>query len=155
MRFQTSVVLPVLLVLVVCVVASGRGTRAASAEHAFTGLKVRFQTTDVNSTIRFYRDVLGLQIVDQWSDDCDVGVIFGLEGAAGTAFLEFGQVSSPDTPHNGGASIQLRIGDMAAFLARLGDRWAVDGPHERPWGSVYTYLRDPNGVQVIVYTGAV
>lgn len=118
--------------------------------HEFTGLKVRLQTADVAATVSFYRDILGLAVVDQWSEADDSGVIFGLEGVAGSAFLEFGQAASPD---NGSASVQFRVGDMAAFLARLGDAWTVDGPHERPWGSVYSYLRDPNGVQVIVYAG--
>lgn len=106
----------------------------------------------MDATIHFYRDVLGLQVVDQWSDDGDSGVIFGLEDVSGTAFLEFGQVPSPD---NGAASVQFRVADMAGFLARLGATWVVDGPHERPWGSVYTYLTDPDGVQVIVYVGTV
>jgi catechol 2,3-dioxygenase-like lactoylglutathione lyase family enzyme len=128
------------------------GAHHRTAEHEFTGLKVRLQTADVDDTIHFYRDVLGLQVVDQWSEEGDAGVIFGLEGAAGTAFLEFGQTGSPD---NGVASVQLRVVDMAEFLARLGDRWEADGPHERPWGSVYAYLTDPNGVQVIVYVGTV
>ena len=98
---------------------------------------MRLQTEDVAATVSFYRDVLGLDVVDQWSGEEDSGVIFGLEGAAGAAF------------------VQLRVRDMAGFLRRLGDAWAVDGPHERPWGSVYSYLRDPNGVQVIVFDGTV
>jgi catechol 2,3-dioxygenase-like lactoylglutathione lyase family enzyme len=122
------------------------------AEHEFTGLKVRLQTADVAATVSFYRDVLGLEVVDQWSGADDSGVIFGLGGVAGAAFLEFGQVASPN---NGTASVQFRVADMASFLTRLGNTWAVDGPHERPWGSVYGYLRDPNGVQVIVYAGTV
>lgn len=125
---------------------------AGPAAHDFTGLKVRLQTTDLASTVSFYRDVLGLEVVDQWSEADDAGVIFGLEGVAGTAFLEFGRSSSPS---NGAASVQFRVEDMAGFLDRIGDAWAVDGPHERPWGSVYSYLRDPNGVQVIVYKGTV
>jgi len=120
--------------------------------HEFTGLKVRLQTSDLAATVSFYRDVLGLAVVDRWSEADDAGVIFGLEGVDGRAFLEFGQVASPD---NGAASVQLRIGDMASFVARLGDAWAIDGPYERPWGSIYSYLRDPNGVQVIVYAGKV
>lgn len=130
---------------------SGVGAPAPEA-HDFTGLKVRLQTADIPSTVAFYRDVLGLEVVDQWSGDDDAGVILGLEDAAGAAFLEFGEVASPD---NGAASVQFRVEDMASFLRRLGDRWEVDGPHERPWGSVYSYLRDPNGVQVIVFHGRV
>ncbi len=120
--------------------------------HELTGLKVRLQAADLAATTFFFRDVLGLEVVDRWSGADDSGIVFGLGGVAGSAFLEFGQVASPD---NGAASVQLRVDDMAGFLARLGDRWAVDGPHERPWGSVYSYLRDPNGVQVIVYAGTV
>lgn len=128
------------------------GVYKLPAEHGFTGLKVRLHTADVEGTIRFYEDVLGLQVVDRWSDGGDAGVVFGLQGTAGTAFIEFGQISSPS---NGTASVQLRTGDMVGFLARVGGRWTVDGPHERPWGSVYTYLTDPNGVRVIVYGDAV
>ena len=136
---------------------TGPAARAASVSdrevpHEFTGLKVRLQTADVAATVSFYRDMLGLEVVDQWSGDGDSGVIFDLEDDSGAAFLEFGKVA---TPNNGAASVQLRVGDMAGFLNRLGDGWAVDGPHERPWGSVYSYLHDPDGVQVIVFTGRV
>lgn len=134
------------------IVSLGGGSSPRQSAHEFTGLKVRLQTEDVAATVSFYRDVLGLDVVDQWSGEEDSGVIFGLEGAAGAAFLEFGEVASPN---NGAASVQLRVRDMAGFLRRLGDAWAVDGPHERPWGSVYSYLRDPNGVQVIVFDGTV
>lgn len=140
-----------LLVVGLLFASSGSGPDLRRA-HEFTGLKVRLQTADVAATVLFYRDVLGLEVVDRWSGEDDAGVIFGLEGAEGAAFLEFGQVASPD---NGAASVQLRVGDMAGFLDRLGEAWAVDGPHERPWGSVYSYLRDPNGVQVVVYAGRV
>ncbi|MEJ2204505.1 MAG: VOC family protein [Gemmatimonadota bacterium] len=140
------------LLAAVLVLALTGSVSDGEAVHEFTGLKVRLQTADVAATVSFYRDILGLEVVDQWSGDGDSGVIFGLEDDSGAAFLEFGKVA---TPNNGAASVQFRVGDMASFLDRLGDGWAVDGPHERPWGSVYSYIRDPNGVQVIVFTGRV
>jgi catechol 2,3-dioxygenase-like lactoylglutathione lyase family enzyme len=118
--------------------------------HEFTGMKLRLQTADLEGTVSFYRDVLGLEVVEQWSDGDDAGAIFGLEGVADAALLEFGEVESPD---NGAASVQLRVEDVADVLARLGDAWPIDGPHERPWGSTYAYVMDPNGVQVVVYAG--
>ncbi|RMH16201.1 MAG: VOC family protein [Gemmatimonadetes bacterium] len=142
-----AVVLPVALVL-----SLGAVRWAASGGHDFTGFKVRLQTADIEATVAFYHGLLGLEIVDRWSEGDDSGVIFGLSDATGTAFLEFGRVESPN---NGAASVQLRVEDMDGFLRGLGDAWAVDGPHERPWGSVYSYLRDPNGVQVIVFDGRV
>lgn len=144
--------LPRPLLAVVLIVSLAGGVSKPRTAHEFTGLKVRLQTADLAATIAFYRDVLGLEVVDQWSGADDSGVIFGLDGVDGAAFLEFGSVASPN---NGAASVQLRVGDMAGFLRRVGDAWTVDGPHERPWGSVYSYLRDPNGVQVIVFTGTV
>ena len=121
-------------------------------QHDFSGLKVRLQTADLQATVRFYHHVLGLEIVDQWAEEGDAGVIFGLEDATGKAFLEFGLTESPD---NGAASVQLRVPDMTRFLSRLEHQWEVDGPHMRPWGNVYTYLTDPSGIRVIVYQGRV
>ena len=58
-----------------------------------------------------------------------------------------------------GLKVRLQTADVAATVSFyrdvLGLEVVVDGPHERPWGSVHAYLRDPNGVQVIVYAGTV
>lgn len=122
-------------------------------EGPITGLKVRLDTGDVDATVGFYGDLLGLTVVDRWADGDDVGVIFGLDDSrAGPAFLEFVQVGAPS---NGGASVQLRVDELHAFLDSLRGRWPVDGPVDRPWGSTYAYLADPDGVQVIVYEGRV
>lgn len=124
------------------------GARLGARGRGFTALKVRLETRDLEATVRFYADILGIEVVDRWAEGSDVGVVFALTRADGSAFLEFGEVPEP---REAGVTVQLRTANLDAFAARVGDRWPVDGPHERPWGSVYAYLRDPNGVELIVY----
>jgi len=39
------------------------------------------------------------------------------------------------------------------LLAQLPADAASRGPIQRPWGSRYAYLSDPNGIQVILFEG--
>ena len=50
-------------------------------------------------------------------------------------------------------SLQFRVSDLARIEPRLQGVVSCEGPSERPWGSVYLYLHDPSGIQVIVYEG--
>jgi hypothetical protein len=52
-----------------------------------------------------------------------------------------------------GLSLQFRTENLAAFKAGLPPLIECSGPTERPWGSSYLYLTDPNGISVIVFDG--
>lgn len=52
-----------------------------------------------------------------------------------------------------GFSLQFRTEDLRGFRALLPPGTQVRGPVERPWGSTYLYLTDPNGISVVVFEG--
>jgi hypothetical protein len=54
-----------------------------------------------------------------------------------------------------GISLQFRVHDLADIADKLRGHVEFLGPEERPWGSVYLYLEDPTGIQVILYEGEV
>ena len=139
-----------LLLAVVCIVACARPRHAPLAD-GFTGLKTRIETPLLDETARFYTDLLGLRVLDAWDEAGDRGVILGLRDTrSGEAFLEIAHAAAATTPV---VSLQFRVRDLAAVEARLRGRWPYRGPERRPWGSTYLYLRDPAGVQVILYEG--
>lgn len=92
-----------------------------------------------------------MTVVEAWNEPGDVGAILAFPGGRQEAFLEVYYV---DKPHEfDGLSLQFRVGSITAFTASLSDDIAFEGPVDRPWGSKYLYLRDPNDIQVIVYEG--
>jgi uncharacterized glyoxalase superfamily protein PhnB len=54
-----------------------------------------------------------------------------------------------------GLSLQFRTGDLDTFLVGIPANVCARGPVERPWGSRYACLTDPNGIGLIVYEGRV
>lgn len=102
-------------------------------------------------TRAFYEGVFGMTAVEEWTEPGDVGAILAFPGGPQKAFLEIYDVD--DQRAFDGLSLQFRVDSVAGFLATLSDNIEFDGPTDRPWGSRYLYLRDPNNIQVIVYEG--
>ena len=123
---------------------------SVSGSRVALAIKTRITTPDVDATRAFYERVLGLAVVETWEDPGDRGVILALSPSAREGLLEI---------HDGPAgaldrlSLQFKVHDLAAFTDALPSGVPYDGPTTRPWGSTYVYLRDPNGVQVVVYSG--
>ncbi len=115
-------------------------------------LKTRISTPHFEQTQSFYQDLFGLVVVEDWDEPGDRGVILALDDQRIDALLEIRRAG--DEARFDGLSLQLRVADVEAFIARVRDRVVFEGPKARPWGSRYVYLRDPNDIQVIVYDGA-
>lgn len=114
-------------------------------------IKTKIWTTNVDATKSFYQQLFDLVVVEEWDDPDDTGVILSPSKDDLSALLEiyFGE----EKRAHSGLSLQFRVNDLAVFenkLIALGD---IDyrGPVERPWGSEYIYLTDPNNIDVIVY----
>lgn len=112
-------------------------------------MKTQILTTDIVASSRFYIDILNMEIVDQWDDPDDKGMILKPAGGDMSGQLE---LYASDQQHRfEGMSIQFKVADISVFAAGLPDTIEYSGPTLRPWGSTYVYLTDPNGVQIIVY----
>jgi len=114
-------------------------------------LKTKISTPKHQETRAFYETVFGMTVVEEWSEPGDVGAILAFPGGRQEAFLEVHHVDNPK--HFDGLSLQFRVDSISRFMAALSGDIAFEGPTERPWGSTYLYLRDPNDILVIVYEG--
>lgn len=116
-----------------------------------TVLKTKITTSRVAATRDFYVNCLGMLVVEEWREENDVGCILAFPGERREALLEiYGGQAAGDF---GALSLQFRTDDLDGFTALLPAGTKVRGPIERPWGSTYLYLNDPNGIAVVVFEG--
>lgn len=114
-------------------------------------LKTKIVTTRFNETRDWYRHLLQLQILEEWDEPGDRGCILGLGGSAREALLEV--YAGKNSADFSGLSLQFRVTDVGRFVIPDEPRFAVRGPEDRPWGSRYLFLTDPNGISVIIFSG--
>jgi catechol 2,3-dioxygenase-like lactoylglutathione lyase family enzyme len=114
-------------------------------------LKTKIITPRFDETLAFYAGLPGLVLVEQWDEPGDKGAILGFAGGAEEAFLEI--YAGPAPNDFAGLSLQFRTEDVDALRAGIEGRYACEGPVDRPWGSRYLYLSDPNGIRIIIYSG--
>ena len=116
-------------------------------------LKFKISTPFFEQSVEFYRQVLGMHLVEEWDSPGDKGAIMGLSGGHDEALLEIWY--SEEKQDFSGLSLQFRIENLADFVNALPESVDYDGPRPRPWGSTYLYLRDPSDILVVVYEGGI
>ena len=114
-------------------------------------LKTKLSTPRYQETKAFYEAVLGMEIVEEWNEPGDVGAILAFPGGCQEAFLEVYEVD--DQKKFDGLSLQFRVDSIAEFIAALSGTIEFEGPTDRPWGSKYLSLCDPNNIQVVIFEG--
>ena len=111
-------------------------------------LKIAIRCEDLTASRAFYESVLGLTVVDSWSEAHGDGCIFSV----GSGLVEFNEAPGS---HDAGPvkrfDIQFEVADLEAWAARIGQGWEYQGPRTQPWGERTLRLRDPDGVLVTVY----
>lgn len=132
-----------------------------SPNNSLLSLKTVIRTKDINASKAFYTQILNLDIIEEYDDgNGSRGLIvrFGQEDS--NAFFEISQIKDDHNYYqeafnksieNDKIDIQLRTDNVEYWAARLKEKWSVRGPILRPWGSYYLYLRDPDGLQIIIY----
>jgi catechol 2,3-dioxygenase-like lactoylglutathione lyase family enzyme len=116
-----------------------------------SALKTRITTPLFGETRDFYVRCLGMHVRQEWHEEDDVGCILAFPGERREALLEVHR--GPAAGGFNGLSLQFRTEDLEGFRVLLPHGTQVGGPVERPWGSTYLYLTDPNGISIIVYEG--
>ena len=114
-------------------------------------LKTKIVTSRFDETRDWYRELLRLQVLEEWDEPGDKGCIMGLRGSAREALLEVYRGEQPSD--FSGLSLQFRVTDVDRFAIPDEPRFAALGPEDRPWGSRYLYLTDPNGISVVIFSG--
>ena len=123
-----------------------------------TELRVALTVEDFEEALAFYRDVLGLEQVADWSSG--IGRVVALD--AGRATLELfdnAQAASVDAIEagrrvSGSVRFAVRVADsedMAARLVAAGAR-RIAPPVTTPWGDRNARVQAPDGMQLTLFT---
>ncbi len=132
-----------------------------SSQNNLLSLKTVIRTKDFIAAKEFYTKILNLEIVEKYNDgDGSRGIILRYGKENSNAFFEISEISPEhyyyqepfDNPlENDKIDIQLRTDNIQYWATHLKENWTARGPVLRPWGSQYLYLRDPDGLQIIIY----
>ncbi|MDH3710716.1 MAG: VOC family protein [Cyclobacteriaceae bacterium] len=126
--------------------------------NAFLECKATIRTRDYTASCHFYQQILGLDLIESWQDAQDRGSIFRLDKRGGS-LLEISELGTRHEsyraefaqPATMKMDLQMATDDLQHWVEKLQGNWEFRGPVSRPWGSEYLYLKDPDGVQVIIY----
>ncbi len=123
-------------------------------------LKTMIRSRDLAASRRFYVDLLGLEVTEEWDDSGDRGFIVTFGSGAG--FLELLAVDPEHPRHrpafadpvvNDKIELQIEVDSVHAWVERLEGSIETEGPVTRPWGNRYLWIRDPDGTRVALYEG--
>ena len=108
--------------------------------------RVILRPADLERSLRFYGETLGLHVYREYGSGPDRGVVFFLGGG----YLEVtGHAPPPDVDK---VTLWLQVRDLEATHADLAAAGVdiVDPPERKPWGLVEMWIRDPDGVSIVV-----
>jgi lactoylglutathione lyase len=122
-------------------------------------LRVALTVEDYEEAVRFYRDVLGLPVTEEWANPTGSGAVLD----AGRATLEV--LSTDQTGHvdevevgrrgvSGPVRLALEVEDSAATAEELVEAGAeqLSEPVVTPWSHRNVRLRAPDGMQLTLFT---
>ncbi len=107
--------------------------------------RVLLRPTNLERSIKFYRDDLGLGVAREFGQGKDRGVVFYLGGG----FLEVSGVGSGAGPN---LSVWLQVRDIYEVETELKKRNVLitRGPRKEPWGLMEMWVSDPDGVRLYI-----
>jgi catechol 2,3-dioxygenase-like lactoylglutathione lyase family enzyme len=113
--------------------------------------KTKISTPRLTEVQAWYQRLFDMKVVEEWDHDDDRGVILAFRNGHEEALLE---IYHTVTVHDfSGLSLQYRTEPLDDFIKTLPADIDPEDLKDRPWGARYLYLRDPLGIQVIVYQG--
>jgi catechol 2,3-dioxygenase-like lactoylglutathione lyase family enzyme len=119
-------------------------------------LKVVIRCGDIQASRRFYGDILGLDVTDEWDEPRGAGCILSL----GTSLIELHEMTPKDHRFDpemrepvrvDKIDVQFAVADLEPWLERLAGRWDHGEPKTQPWGERTVRLRDPDGILITIY----
>ncbi|HEY5110048.1 MAG TPA: VOC family protein [Acidimicrobiales bacterium] len=110
------------------------------------GSRTLLHPADLDTTLAFYRDAMGLAVAREFGSGDHRGVVF----FAGGGFLEV--VGTGPPPGRPGVELWLQVRSMADTVDELVDRGVALArpPLLEPWGLVEAWVDDPDGVRIHV-----
>jgi catechol 2,3-dioxygenase-like lactoylglutathione lyase family enzyme len=120
-------------------------------------LRVALTTADYERMVRFYREGLGLEPANIWTDEHGQALIFEI-GRATLGIFDEGHAASVDQIEagkrtSGHIRFALEVPDLQAAMERLLANGAtlVHPPIVTPWGHHNVRLQDPDGMQITLF----
>lgn len=101
--------------------------------------RVLLHPTDMERSLRFYRDVLGLAVAREFPG----GTVFFL----GSGFLELS--GSAAAPAGEAIALWLQVRDLDAAHRELAAH-VVREPRQEPWGLHEMWITDPDGTRIVL-----
>jgi catechol 2,3-dioxygenase-like lactoylglutathione lyase family enzyme len=114
-------------------------------------LVVVILTASFDATLAFYRDVIGLALIEEWSDSGH-GAVLSAGGVARVEIIDLPERAQPIATES--MFIGLKVPSIDPIHERAIEQRCeiVREPEARPWGGRGFVVRDPNGLAVNVYT---
>lgn len=118
--------------------------------------RIGFTVNDIERSIRWYRDVLGFYLKEEWREE---GRLTGATMLAGAATFYLGQddfAKGRDRRKGEGVRIYCTTGfDIDKLAAEFKARGAVldHDPADQPWGERDFCITDPDGYRLTFTTG--
>jgi catechol 2,3-dioxygenase-like lactoylglutathione lyase family enzyme len=107
--------------------------------------RILLRPTDLERSVRFYEDVLGLAVYREWVEGGSRSVVFFLGGG----LLEVS--GSGDERPTDATRLFLQVRALGAVRERLAERNVPieEGPALKPWGLREMVARDPDGLALV------
>ena len=108
--------------------------------------RVILRPVDLERSLRFYSETLGLRVYREYGAGAERGVVFFIGGG----YLEItGTAPAPDVDK---VTLWLQVPDLPAVHSDLVANGVdvVDPPERKPWGLDEMWIRDPDGVSIVI-----
>jgi predicted enzyme related to lactoylglutathione lyase len=108
--------------------------------------RILLHPADLDRSLRFYEQMVGLAIYREWGTGASRGVVFFLGGGG---LLEVSGGSRQ--PPSAAIGLVLQVRDLGATRGHFAERGVVveAEPELKPWGLLEMTVRDPDGLALI------
>ena len=104
-----------------------------------------------DASLAFYRDVIRLEVVEEWTD-AGHGAILSAGGPARVELIDLPERALRVDTESLFIGLQVPAIDGLYDRAKAAGHEIVREPADRPWGGRGFVVRDPNGVAINIYT---
>ena len=104
-----------------------------------------------DASLAFYRDVIGLEVVEEWTD-AGHGAILSAGGPARVELIDLPERALRVETESLFIGLQVPAIEDLYDRAKAAGHEIVREPADRTWGGRGFVVRDPNGVAISIYT---